>query len=130
MRQFLVGLLAAGMMLAWAPPALAQTDLFNDACRGAAANSAVCRDRQKSQNDRNNSFYGRNGVLVKVANLLAIITGIAAVIMIIVGGIRYVLSSGDPSNINAAKNMIIFAIVGLVIVAAARSIIVLVINAL
>jgi hypothetical protein len=48
--------------------------------------------------------------------------------MIIIGGIKYALSSGDPQRINSAKDMIIYAIVGVVIALIAKGIIAFVIN--
>jgi uncharacterized membrane protein len=55
-----------------------------------------------------------------IVNIFSIIVAIVAVIMIIWGGFKYVTSGGDSGNITAAKNTIIYAIVGLVIVALAQ----------
>jgi len=43
------------------------------------------------------------------------IVGISAVIVIIVAGLRYVLSGGDPKNTTAAKDTILYAVIGLVV---------------
>lgn len=43
------------------------------------------------------------------------ITGAIALLVITVGGLRYVLSHGDPSSTAQAKNMIIYALIGLVV---------------
>jgi glucose uptake protein GlcU len=43
------------------------------------------------------------------------ILGIIAVIMIILGGIRYTTSAGDASRVKAAKDTIMYSIVGLVV---------------
>lgn len=68
---------------------------------------------------------------VKTAlEILSIVVGIISVIMIIVGGIKFALSQGDSTQTNSAKNTIIFAIVGLVIVAAAQLIVKFVVNKL
>lgn len=61
-------------------------------------------------------------------NLISIVVGVIAVIMIIVGGLKYILSSGDSNNINSAKNTILYAIIGLVIVAFAQVIVKFVLN--
>lgn len=55
-----------------------------------------------------------------VVNLLSVIAGLAAVIMLILGGIKYVTSGGDSSKVASAKNTIIYALVGLVIAALAQ----------
>ena len=55
-----------------------------------------------------------------IVNILSVIVGVVAVIMIIVGGFRYITSGGDSGNVSSAKNTLIYAIVGLIIVALAH----------
>lgn len=50
-----------------------------------------------------------------VINILLYVLGIIAVIMIIVGGIKYTTSNGDSSALTSAKNTILYSIVGLVV---------------
>ena len=50
------------------------------------------------------------------------LAGIVAVLVIIIGGIRYVASNGDSGQITAAKNMVLYAVVGLVVVILASAI--------
>lgn len=52
-----------------------------------------------------------------IVNLLSAVVGVVAVIMIIFGGFRYVTSGGSDSSVTSAKNTILYAIIGLVIVA-------------
>jgi cytochrome bd-type quinol oxidase subunit 2 len=63
---------------------------------------------------------GINTLLGNIINIFSLIVGAIAVIMIIVGGLRYVISSGNDQAVSGAKNTIIFALVGLVIVALAQ----------
>ncbi len=63
-----------------------------------------------------------------VVNIFSFVVGVVAVIMIIIGGFKYVVSSGDANNISSAKNTILYAIVGLVIVAFAQIIVRYVLN--
>jgi hypothetical protein len=65
-----------------------------------------------------------------VVNILSIIVGIAAVLMIIIGGFRYITSAGDANNIASAKNTVLYAIIGLVIVALAQAIVWFVLEAI
>jgi len=58
-----------------------------------------------------------------VVNLLSAIGGIAAVIMIIVAGLRYVTSGGKEEGVKSAKNGILYAVIGLVIIALAQLIV-------
>ena len=59
----------------------------------------------------------------KVLSVLSIVVGVVSVIMIIVGGFQYVISGGDSSKVGNAKNTILYAIIGLVIVAFAQIIV-------
>jgi hypothetical protein len=69
------------------------------------------------------------GRIVKtVVNILSIIAGVVAVIMIIVAGLKYITSSGDASNVSSAKNTLLYAIIGLIIVALAQVIVRFVLN--
>jgi hypothetical protein len=65
---------------------------------------------------------------MKVANILAILAGIAAVIVIVVAGFMYVTSAGDAKATGQAKNAIIFALVGVAVIVFARTIIAFVIS--
>ena len=59
----------------------------------------------------------------KIVNLLSVIVGIVSVIMIIYGGFKYITSGGDSGNVSGAKNTLVYAIVGLIIVALAQFIV-------
>jgi len=69
-----------------------------------------------------------NNTIARIINILSFVVGVIAVIMIIIGGIRFVLSGGDSANVTAARNTILYAIVGLIIVALAQIIVKFVIN--
>ena len=60
-------------------------------------------------------LFGDGGVITTITNTLLFVVGALAVIMIIVGGLRYATSGGNASSVTAAKNTIIYAIVGLII---------------
>lgn len=64
----------------------------------------------------------------KITNTFSIIVGAASIIMIIYGGFRYVTSGGESGRVGAAKNALLYAIVGLVIVALAQLIVHFVLN--
>ena len=59
-------------------------------------------------------------LLKTIINVFSAIVGSISVIMIIIGGFRYVTSAGDSNNVGAAKNTILYAVVGLIIVAFAQ----------
>lgn len=62
-------------------------------------------------------------IIKTIINVLSVIVGVVAVVMIIFGGLKYITSGGDSSNVSSAKNTIIYAIIGLVIVALAQFIV-------
>jgi hypothetical protein len=64
-----------------------------------------------------------------VINTMLFILGIIAIIMIVVGGIRYTTSTGDASRVKAAKDTIMYAVVGLVVALLAFTIVNYVITA-
>jgi cytochrome bd-type quinol oxidase subunit 2 len=58
-----------------------------------------------------------------IINIFSAVVGAVAVIMIIVGGFRYITSAGNETNVKAARTTILYAVVGLVIVALAQLIV-------
>jgi hypothetical protein len=64
-----------------------------------------------------------NNIIKTVINIFSLIVGIVAVIMIIIGGLKYITSGGDSGNVTGAKNTILYAIVGLIVVALAQIIV-------
>jgi hypothetical protein len=69
---------------------------------------------------------GQKSLQVRVAdiiNVLLFIIGAVSVIMIILGGLKYVLSNGDSSQITSAKNTILYAVIGLVVALLAYAIV-------
>jgi cytochrome bd-type quinol oxidase subunit 2 len=64
-----------------------------------------------------------NSLITEIINVFSVVVGIVAVIMIIVGGFRYVTSGGSSEKVTAAKNTLLYAIIGLVIVALSQIIV-------
>ena len=62
-------------------------------------------------------------VIATVVNIISIVVGVVAVIMIIWGGLKYITSGGESGKITSAKNTIIYALIGLVVVALAQFIV-------
>ncbi len=71
------------------------------------------------------STGGESKLINTVSNVLTAIygiVGILAVVMIVVGGVKYMTSQGDPGKLQSAKNTIMYSIIGLVVVLAAFAI--------
>ncbi len=112
-----------------AVPALASAQVSSDPniqtslCTGAAdlqfkeSGGSDCATAASGSADEVNDLVGQ------IINVFSIVVGIVAVIMIVYGGFRYITSGGDSGNVTNAKNTILYAIIGLVIVALAQFIV-------
>ena len=58
-----------------------------------------------------------------VINILLTILGMTAVVMIVIGGIRYTTSNGDSSAIKSAKDTILYSVIGLIVAILAYTIV-------
>lgn len=95
--------LILGLVVFQAPAFAAPSDVFPDAA--CKSNTSVC-------GTNNNALFD---IIKNVINTLLLAAGIIAIIMIIIGGINYAISSGDSAKITSAKNAILYAIIGLVV---------------
>jgi hypothetical protein len=59
-------------------------------------------------------------VIKTAVQILSLIAGIAAIIMIVLAGFKYITSAGEASRVANAKNTLIYALVGIVIAALAQ----------
>lgn len=74
-------------------------------------------------NNTPTSLFGDGGIFKTIVNILLYIIGAIAVIVLIIGGIRYVTSGGDSSAVTAAKNTILYAIIGIIVAILAYAIV-------
>lgn len=91
-------------------PVANAADCTDDAS-GGLSGGAGCAQGKDQQAD----LFGSNGVFKTITNVLLFIIGAVSVIMLIIGGIRYVVSGGDSSAVTGAKNTILYAVVGIVV---------------
>ena len=92
-------------------------DIQNNLCGGAnlSLSTGNC-----AATDRTTQL---NSLIHTIVNIFSLIIGVVAVIMIIIGGFQYISSGGDSNKISTAKNTIMYAIIGLIIVALAQFIV-------
>lgn len=81
------------------------TDPADTACEGIAATGADCSGGED----------GLTGLIQNVMNILLFVIGAASVVMLVIGALRYTLSAGDAQAAAAAKNTIIYAIIGIIV---------------
>ena len=93
-------------------------------------NSSLCKDNAEVQRPKSNKIYGKDGILTKVVNMMSVVIGFAAVVMVVLGGIKYIMSSGESNAINSAKNTILYAIIGLAVAGVSQALIAFVLNRL
>lgn len=63
------------------------------------------------------------GTIKTIINVLLYLLGAIAVVMIVIGGIKYTTSNGDSSSITSAKNTILYSVIGLVVAIMAYAIV-------
>ncbi len=120
-RSLIISVVVVGIFLTLGA---GRVNALSPICSGGAtagsnvSSSAFCKDTQTT-----NPIIGTNGVLNDVINIITAIAGFVAVIMIIVAGLQMITSSGKPEKISSARNTIIYASVGLIVIALARIII-------
>lgn len=101
--------LSALTALATIQPVRAACDIFDGI--GGALNP----DCSHGKGQPTDLFSGSAGIVPRAINLMLFIVGILAIIFLIFGGIRYVISGGDKTKVDNAKNTILYAIVGLIV---------------
>jgi len=71
-----------------------------------------------------------NTVIKTIVNTLIFVIGIVAVIMIILGGISYATSQGDPTKVKKGKDTVLYGVIGLIVALLAYAIVNFVLNAM
>lgn len=95
----------------------------NAKSKNPGKNPAVCEDNAPGPGAAGDPLLGPDGIIASIINIISIIVGIAAVIMIIIGGFKFVTSGSNPQEVEKAREIIIYAIVGLIVVAIAQTIV-------
>ncbi len=116
-RLLLVTLVLMAVVIPTVPAAAAGKDPFGGIDCSKAHDAAVC------QPTATDPLTTSNGVLHRITTLLAVVAGAVAVVVVAAAGIGYISSQGDPEKIKKAKNAILYAIAGLVIIVLGQAII-------
>ena len=126
LKQAITGLLIVPLM------AIGVTTLVqagNIEIAGAASTSEITNGMESSiDRGKNNVPTSANEVFKTITNIMFFIIGAVSVIMLIYGGIRYTTSGGNANNVTAAKNTIMYSIIGLVVAILAYAIVRFVVN--
>ena len=73
--------------------------------------------------EQRTDLLGDTGIFTQITNTILFLVGAIAVIMLIIGGVRYTISGGDSKQVESAKNTIMYAIIGIVVVILAYAIV-------
>lgn len=120
MKKFILMITVLASSVFALPALPAAAGLFDsakeDACAGSQVTAAApnCADEAAGETDT---------LIQSIINLLSIVVGIIAVIMIIINGLRFITSAGDANAVTAARNGVIYAVIGLVLVVLAQIIV-------
>lgn len=113
-------LLAFGLIFAFATPIVMTSNVLDNQAHAEGAADLI----QKGADSTGQKDSRSAGDLAKdFVNIMLFAVGILAVIMIIWGGIRYVLSGGDSGAVSSAKKTILYAVVGLIVAILAYAIV-------
>ena len=110
-RTVLAGLLAIPVLalgMSVALPSGQYASAADDLTITSGADAAKTDDQQTE-------LFGSDGLFTKIINAALYLIGAVSVLMLIYGGIRYTLSAGNATSVTAAKNTILYAIVGIVV---------------
>lgn len=120
--RFIIAGFISTLLLTASVPAFAQSSYFAATSKGESCQAL--QDISPQGGGCQNPDGTSVNKLIKIAiNLISLVAGIIAVIMLIVSGFKYITSQGDANQTASAKNSLIYAIVGLVVVALAQFIV-------
>jgi hypothetical protein len=80
----------------------------------------ICDNNQANADDTKNPITGKDGIMNKVINVLSFVVGVACVLVIMISGLRFIVSAGDSNAISSARRALLYAVVGLLIVIVSR----------
>lgn len=125
LKKKLTVLVAVSLAIMFLAPsaALAAADINNSLCAGTKVQITVNPSEQACQKVTDGATSDANNTIKTIINILTAVVGVLAVIMIIIAGFRYVTSGGSDEAVKGAKNTILYAIIGLVVVALAQIIV-------
>jgi hypothetical protein len=117
--MFVVTFSAIALVSFLVPLNNASADVLNsDACSGL-------NELQGSDSSSCSSSGGStiSNIIKLVINVLSLVVGFAAVLMIMIGGFKFITSGGESSNVASGRNTILYSLIGLIIVALAQIIV-------
>lgn len=89
-------------------------DPLGGACTSPGASaSEVCKNYRADA--KRDNILGPNGIVTRVIQTLIFVVAAITLVAVIIGGLRYALSGGDPNGVKQAKDTILYALIGMVL---------------
>jgi uncharacterized membrane protein YuzA (DUF378 family) len=123
--------LASAQALPLAPTVLADSQSRADACSGLAqlaGNGGTACAKPGAKDSPGQDAI--DGIASTVVNIISLIAGLAAVILVIVAGVKFITSGGESSAVASAKNTLVYALIGLAVVGLSQLLVHFVLNAI
>lgn len=122
-KKIIKSILAVSLVLMAVMPvnvlaAETSTNIFSAPCRDNP-NQPICTQTNQSTLPQ---------LIKRIVDIMLFLIGAISVLMVIIGGIRYVTSGGDPQQVKAAKDTVLYAVIGIVIAILAYAIVNFVVN--
>mgnify|MGYP000971478031 FL=1 len=100
------GILIIGLLGVFTPAVSAANGI--NICSEENQNSVYCQNKDKGEDQV-------NGIIKTIVEVLLTAVGAISIIMIVIGGILFALSSGDTQKAAKARSTILYAVVGLIV---------------
>ena len=100
------GILMVGLLGVFTPAVSAANGI--DICSKENENSVYCQNKNTGETQV-------NGIIKTIVEVLLMAVGAISIIMIVIGGILFALSSGDTQKAAKARSTILYAVVGLIV---------------
>lgn len=129
MKRFMyISAIIAGLLFSTvgAGGSVAAVDVFQP-CSGNANSTSVCNDVNSQVKAKTSPIITAMKALL---NILSLIAGVAAVIMLVISGFRFTTSNGDSNGVKAARDSLQYVVIGIIVVVSAQLIVAFVINKL
>lgn len=101
----------------------AAAEIQDSTCAGASLDASKIGQKGTCNSSNANAANNVTKIVALAVNIFSWVIGVVAVFAIIYGGFRYITSGGESAGVTSAKNTILYAIIGLVIVALAQLIV-------
>ena len=100
------GMLMVGFLGVFTPAVFAANGI--NICSNGNENSVYCKNKNTGETQV-------NGIIKTIVEVLLTAVGAISIIMIVIGGIMFALSSGDAQKAAKARNTVLYAVVGLAV---------------